>query len=141
MRLVLAVILVLGFGSAKVDADIGDDFTFILAHNPLSDSLGETLVRPAEQKHFHGLKFVLRGSIRLYQICISSQDMPGCGFTPSCSRYAMRAMERYGIVYGCLMCSDRLLRCNGLGHKHHYPIHPQTGRFDDPVEANYLWDK
>ncbi len=140
VRLLLAI-CVLGLWPVKANAEIKHDLAFIVAHNPPDGGIREKPDRPGEKKHFHGSKFILRGSIRLYQTFISSQDIPGCGFTPSCSRYAMQAMEQYGIVYGLLMCSDRLLRCNGFGHKHYYPIHPQTGRFADPVEANYLWGK
>ncbi len=37
-----------------------------------------------------------------------------CRFHPSCSNYAMTAIERHGAVCGCLMATTRLLRCQPL---------------------------
>ncbi len=140
VRLLLVVACILGMESARAGTDIRDNLSFILAHNPLPISQGDTFVCRSEQKHFHELRFILQSSIRLYQTCLSSQDISGCFFVPSCSRYAMWAVEKYGVVHGVLMCSDRLLRCNAFGHKQDCPVDPKTGRFDDPVEANYPWD-
>lgn len=38
-----------------------------------------------------------------------------CCFTPSCSEYALLAIEKYGIIRGCKMAVDRLLRCHPPG--------------------------
>ncbi|UCG50383.1 MAG: membrane protein insertion efficiency factor YidD [Candidatus Latescibacterota bacterium] len=57
--------------------------------------------------------FLLSGGIQLYQILLSSQDLPGCNFEPSCSHFGREAVSRFGFQ-GVLMTSDRLLRCNGL---------------------------
>lgn len=58
----------------------------------------------------------LVGLIRLYQIMISPFLSPCCRFFPSCSDYAILAIERHGPFRGLLMAILRLLRC--------HPLHP-----------------
>ena len=58
----------------------------------------------------------LVGLIRLYQIMISPFFNPCCRFFPTCSDYAILAIERYGPFRGLLMAIMRLLRC--------HPLHP-----------------
>jgi putative component of membrane protein insertase Oxa1/YidC/SpoIIIJ protein YidD len=45
-----------------------------------------------------------------YRLVLSSQDLPVCGFEPSCSRFSQRAIARCGFVEGALLSMDRLLR-------------------------------
>lgn len=47
-----------------------------------------------------------------YQRCLSPLIPPSCRFTPSCSRYALVAIERYGLLKGGMMGAVRVLRCN-----------------------------
>lgn len=37
-----------------------------------------------------------------------------CRFQPTCSEYAYRAIEKYGLIRGFFMASWRILRCNPL---------------------------
>jgi putative membrane protein insertion efficiency factor len=51
--------------------------------------------------------------IRLYQKYLSPfKGSPVCKYYPSCSSYALTAIERYGFFKGGLMSCWRLLRCN-----------------------------
>ena len=50
--------------------------------------------------------------LRLYKRWISPALPPSCRYVPTCSEYAMEAVERYGIVRGGLMSVWRLLRCH-----------------------------
>lgn len=54
--------------------------------------------------------------IRLYQITLSPYIGRQCRFYPSCSHYAMEAIERHGTVRGGGLAVRRLLRCQ--------PFHP-----------------
>ena len=54
--------------------------------------------------------------LRFYKRQISPLLPPACRFTPTCSEYAMEAIERYGPLKGGWMAFLRLLRCN--------PFHP-----------------
>lgn len=69
----------------------------------------------------------------LYKSVISSQDGSSCTFTPSCSEYALQAINKKGVVLGSLMTFDRLTRCNGL-NPDKYPYDYKRQLFIDPVE-------
>jgi uncharacterized protein len=53
---------------------------------------------------------VLRG----YKWAISPMFLPACRYVPSCSEYAMEAIDRFGVVRGSWMAFCRLLRCHPL---------------------------
>ena len=61
--------------------------------------------------------------LHFYRKFISPLKKPTCRFTPTCSQYAIEAVERYGVCRGAWMTVCRLLRC--------HPFHP--GGYD-PVE-------
>ncbi len=76
--------------------------------------------------------------IKIYQRYISSTDLPSCNFTLSCSRFARKAIARFGLVHGLLMTSDRLQRCVRWSRTY-YRIDPETGlAIDLPLEFYYL---
>src|SRR5947199_4453443 len=50
--------------------------------------------------------------LRGYKWAISPMFPPACRYVPTCSEYAMEAVERYGAVRGGLMAAWRLLRCH-----------------------------
>lgn len=50
--------------------------------------------------------------IRFYQKHISPAFPPCCRFTPTCSQYALEAIEKYGALKGGALAVWRILRCN-----------------------------
>lgn len=50
--------------------------------------------------------------IRFYQTSISPWFPARCRFTPTCSQYALEAIEKYGAAKGGWLAFKRLLRCN-----------------------------
>lgn len=58
------------------------------------------------------MKVVLILFIRAYRLLISPLLPPSCRFTPSCSEYAMQAIEKYGALRGAYLGARRLLRCH-----------------------------
>ena len=54
--------------------------------------------------------------VRLYRVLISPLLPPACRFYPSCSAYAVTALERHGAVHGTFLVVKRLCRC--------HPFHP-----------------
>jgi putative membrane protein insertion efficiency factor len=67
---------------------------------------------------------LLLGAIRAYQRWISPVRPPACRFTPSCSAYAVTAVERYGAVRGGWLATRRLLRCGPWHPGGHDPVPP-----------------
>ena len=55
---------------------------------------------------------VLRGLVRGYQLVISPWTPPSCRYYPSCSQYALVALERHGALRGSWIALRRLARCH-----------------------------
>lgn len=71
-------------------------------------------------------KFIVRLPIRFYQLCISPFMAPSCRYTPTCSAYALEAIEKHGAVKGLYLALRRMARCHPWskdhGHDHVPPI-------------------
>ena len=63
-------------------------------------------------------KFVI-SAIRFYQREISPLSPPRCRYIPTCSQYALEAVEKYGAIKGTFLDTKRILRCNPF-HKGGY---------------------
>jgi putative membrane protein insertion efficiency factor len=50
--------------------------------------------------------------IRFYQKAVSPWLPPACRYYPSCSAYAIEAIERYGLFRGAVLATKRILRCH-----------------------------
>ena len=55
---------------------------------------------------------VVSALIRFYQTAISPYKRACCRFYPSCSEYALQAVEKYGAVKGLYLAARRVLRCH-----------------------------
>ena len=60
------------------------------------------------------MKSLALGLLRLYKRWISPAFPPSCRYVPTCSEYAMEAVERYGAWRGGVMAAWRVLRCHPL---------------------------
>ncbi len=69
------------------------------------------------------MKTVLVLVIRFYQNCISPILGPRCRFYPTCSQYAIEALEKKGVIIGSKMTIKRICKC-----------HPWHAGGYDPVE-------
>jgi putative membrane protein insertion efficiency factor len=58
---------------------------------------------------------VLQLVIRAYQVLLSPIAGGACRFTPSCSAYALEALEKHGAWKGGLMAVRRVARCHPWG--------------------------
>lgn len=63
------------------------------------------------------MKFLLLLLIRGYKLIISPFLLPACRYTPSCSAYAIEAIERYGAIKGGKLALLRLLSCQPFSKK------------------------
>ena len=57
-------------------------------------------------------KHALLWLIRFYRGAISPLHPACCRFTPTCSQYALEAVEKYGALKGGYLALRRILRCN-----------------------------
>lgn len=78
--------------------------------------------------------------LRLYARAFSDINGPSCIHRPSCSRYAIEAVERYRFV-GVLLAVDRLMRGPSSSALRMLRLRRGGGewRFDDPLEASTFW--
>ena len=58
------------------------------------------------------IKTIMISLIRLYQLCISPLLGHNCRYYPSCSQYAIEAIEKKGIIRGSWMAVKRICRCH-----------------------------
>lgn len=61
-------------------------------------------------------KLIALAIVRFYRKCISPLFPPSCRYVPTCSEYAMIALQRYGFLKGSWLAIKRIFRC--------HPWHP-----------------
>jgi putative membrane protein insertion efficiency factor len=68
------------------------------------------------------LSLPLIALIKIYQWVISPWLGPKCRFTPTCSRYAIEALRKYGLFKGGWLAIRRISRCHPWGGSGHDPV-------------------
>jgi len=68
------------------------------------------------------VKIVLIGIIRFYRKFISPMLPDSCRFTPTCSQYAITAIEKYGPGKGSFLATKRILRCHPFNPGGYDPV-------------------
>ena len=72
------------------------------------------------------IKRVMIFLIRTYQTTLSPRFSGGaCRYTPTCSQYAIEAIEVHGIFKGSLLAARRILRCNPFFKGGYDPVPPK----------------
>jgi len=68
------------------------------------------------------MKILITGIIRIYQKIISPLFPPSCRFQPTCSEYAVQAVNKYGVIKGSFKAAYRILRCNPFNKGGYDPV-------------------
>jgi hypothetical protein len=69
-------------------------------------------------------------AVRIYRWTLSPAQVylfgpnAGCRFTPTCSQYALEAVEKHGAVSGTILATKRVCRCHPWGECGHDPVPP-----------------
>jgi uncharacterized protein len=77
-------------------------------------------------------KFVTLKLLRGYKWAISPILPAACRYVPTCSEYAMEAVERYGALRGGWMALGRVLRCHPFAGAGYDPVVRRT--MDEPLQ-------
>ncbi|NNC99743.1 MAG: membrane protein insertion efficiency factor YidD [Gammaproteobacteria bacterium] len=78
---------------------------------------------------------VLKKIIAVYRWLLSPWLGNRCRYVPTCSEYAMQALERHGVVKGLGLATNRICRCHPWGGEGHDPVPPENL---SPEQANHL---
>jgi putative membrane protein insertion efficiency factor len=71
------------------------------------------------------LRAAFLSPVRLYRRVLSPMLPPRCRYHPSCSAYAVDAVDRYGILRGGVLAAWRVARCNPWSLGGHDPVEAQ----------------
>jgi putative membrane protein insertion efficiency factor len=68
------------------------------------------------------MKGLILRALRFYRGAISPQLPPACRYTPTCSEYAIEAIERRGVVIGGFLAAKRVISCNPFSRGGYDPV-------------------
>lgn len=68
------------------------------------------------------MRRVLLALIRFYRHQISPYTKPSCRYIPTCSEYALEAIEKHGPLFGSWLAVRRILRCNPFSKGGYDPV-------------------
>jgi putative membrane protein insertion efficiency factor len=68
------------------------------------------------------VKTAVLAALRFYKAKVSPGLPPACRYTPTCSEYAMEAIERRGVIVGGFLATKRVLSCNPFSRGGYDPV-------------------
>jgi len=76
--------------------------------------------------------------LRGYKWLLSPLLPPSCRYVPTCSEYAMEAVDRYGAIRGGFMAAWRILRCHPFVKGGYDPVMKPMGNSAQPRTAHHV---
>lgn len=80
-------------------------------------------------------KLILKGAVRVYQAVHPAFFSGSCRFYPTCSHYALEALETHGALRGTVLTASRIWRCQPFYPAGHDPVPPRGPL----LKALYAW--
>jgi putative membrane protein insertion efficiency factor len=74
------------------------------------------------------MKSLILSGLRFYKARISPQLPPACRYTPTCSEYAIEAVERRGVLVGGFLAAKRVISCNPFSRGGYDPVREARAR-------------
>ena len=87
------------------------------------------------------MKSLLQFGLEMYKRFLSPMLPHSCRFVPTCSEYAIDAIERYGALRGSWLAVGRLLRCHPFARAGYDPVPGTAGDRHVPAEFSELRKK
>ncbi len=76
--------------------------------------------------------------VRLYQWFVSPLLPPSCRYEPTCSAYAVEALQRHGLIRGAYLTTRRLLHCHPWGGSGYDPVPAQDSTHEDCKHHHHI---
>lgn len=125
----LVLVFLQGYGQNKNELDILNEKS---SSRHLKEFKGLS-PRRGYDLSYNPAKFMGNTFLWMYQSLFSEQIMANCGFEPSCSSFARKALKERGVIVGIILTADRLTRCNGREQleSEAYLVNTKTGKLRD----------
>ena len=68
------------------------------------------------------MKYLLLKFVRFYKVAISPMLPPRCRYAPTCSQYAVEALQKHGACKGSMLTLRRVCRCHPFGGSGYDPV-------------------
>lgn len=73
------------------------------------------------------MKAAMLALLRAYKTSVSPLLPPACRYTPTCSEYAIEAIERHGVTAGSVLAARRVLSCHPFARGGYDPVPQRAG--------------
>lgn len=88
------------------------------------------LALPCPTSYIHRMSpfaYLLSLPVRFYRLVLSPLLGSSCRYQPTCSAYALEALEKHGAVKGGYLATKRIFSCHPLGGSGYDPVPPRNG--------------
>jgi hypothetical protein len=81
--------------------------------------------------HMTPLAYALSLPVRTYRLLLSPWVGHSCRYQPTCSAYALEALEKHGGIRGGYLAAKRILSCHPMGGSGYDPVPDPARKHDD----------